>query len=208
MQPAVGQQWLSSLDLVVVPSYIRPMASDDSRQELHRWPRPGADGAPQAPGQPTSRTTKDRLRSRSRPEAVTALVAVSAIAALGAVFLNRDGTPGMSPEQVVRQYVRAKLADRDDVAAASLSCQTPQLQPIEEWQQDLAAREARFHLRPLQVEVASYSGSTTRKHTKATVEIAVTQVVDGRPQARITRPYEVILVQDKGWKVCETTARS
>ena len=64
-----------------------------------------------------------------------------------------------TPESVVRRYVQATLADHDPTTAAILTCRTPQLDAIGEWERDLAAREQQYALPPLHVDLGNGASS-------------------------------------------------
>jgi hypothetical protein len=181
------------------------MESDNSGGTRRRRPQPALAGTP--PTLENRRAESDRGGSGTtlrRRTAVTA-VAVLVVAVLVAVFLPSDSQAQVQPEQVLRQYVHAMLTERNDAAAAALACRSPQLDAVRQWQQDLAARQVRFHTAPLRGDVAGYSASATGRQVKASVAIAVALVVGGRLQERMTRPYAFTLVREDGWKVCAAT---
>jgi hypothetical protein len=105
------------------------------------------------------------------------------------------------PEEVVRQYVQAALSERNDAGAAALTCPSPRLGAVQQWQRDLAVRESQIGV-PLRVDVASYADSITGGRAEASVEIAVTLQPGGQPSERLTGPCRFALVQQDGWKVC------
>lgn len=147
----------------------------------------------------TKSMTADGVRSGMI--GIAAMTIVGAGAA-GAYSLAR---PEVSPEQVVSQYVQAALSDRDDRAAAALTCAHPQMAAVLEWRADLVARERRHRLPPVPASVTAYKGAETRQQVRASADIAVTLTVDGVPQERLTRTYRFTLVRDDGWKVCAAT---
>ena len=135
---------------------------------------------------------------------VKAGVGVAAVLGLGAaaavLILPAHATD--TPELVLRHYLQATLVDHDATAAAVLTCQTPQLDVIEQWEQDLAAREQRYDLPPLHVDVSTFTASRTGRQVTATTKIAVSLIVDGQLQQRLTRAYTFGLLKHGGWKVC------
>ena len=132
------------------------------------------------------------------------VVGVAVVLSLGvlAVVLVPAANAADTPELVLRRYVQATLAVHDRAAAAALICRAPQLDVIGQWEQDLAARERRFNLPPLQVDMSAYTDSLSGRHITASTEISVALVVDGQLQQRLTRAYTFVLVQQDGWKVC------
>jgi hypothetical protein len=140
-----------------------------------------------------------KLRSPVIVGAVVLIVAAGVLAAAAAVSAARSG----SAEQVVREYVRVALSQRDDAAAAALVCRAPQLDAIQAWQQDLAVRERQIGPR-LAVDVASYSESVTEGRVAASVDITVAAQA-ARPAERLTRPFTFSLVDERGWKICAVT---
>ena len=129
------------------------------------------------------------------------VAAVFGVSASVAMMLPSAVAPE-TPESVLRRYVQATLADHDPTTAATLTCRTPQLDAIGEWERDLAAREQQYALPPLHVDLTAYADARTGRRITASTEVAVSLMVDDRPQQRLTRPFSFVLVQQHGWKVC------
>jgi hypothetical protein len=182
------------------------MASEYSSQPSHLRPGPGAYAWESTPAIAGASGAGGKPRAATLTKGAAVAAAALGFVALGAAYLRLEA-PGASPEVVVRQFVEAKLSDHDNVAAARLGCRNPQLEALDEWQADLAGREALYDLGSLHADVSTYSDTTTGNQTKATVEITVAHVVGGRPAERITRPYDIVLIREHGWKVCRSTGR-
>jgi len=189
------------MDITFRATYTNAMTSDGLGGDL-------CGGSESTPGDGRQARVWRRLGTRpgagGRSRGLKISVGLAALLGLGAlaVVLVPSADAAEAPELVLRRYVQATLADHDGAAATALTCRTPQLDVIGQWEQDLAARERRFNLPPLHVDMKAYTDSRSGRRITASTEIAVALVVDGQLQQRLTRPYTFVLVQQDGWKVC------
>ena len=188
------------IDVSFCATYVETMTSDGLGGDLCG----GSDSSSGAGQTLVWRRLGNSAGTGGRLRGFKIVVGVAAVLSLGAlaVVLVPAANAADSPELVLRRYVQATLADHDGAAAAALTCRAAQLDVIGRWEQDLAARERRFDLPPLHVDVSAYTGSRSGRRITAFTEIAVALVVDGQLQQRRTRAYTFVLVQQDGWKVC------
>jgi hypothetical protein len=196
--------------------------SDPKGPEPSPQPDDHVEARPSIPGQrppeaPTSGTgapppavkpAKDPERRKRTVR--TALIVVAGVAALlclgglgSAYFLYRKvsepdrATPGV----VLRQYLEAKLNDRDDSRANLFVCRgATNLSPVERLREDIESRESQFGAK-IRTSPQGFDSQQSGADATVGVKLRLGVTVDQTFQEQIQN-WRFVMKNQSGWRVC------
>ena len=154
--------------------------------------------------------------SRHRPAAFVTVVAVLLLAGVAAFFLvgrrqsgkagRADGAAdmpsipvvGKSPDEVLDEYLRHRLVERNEAEASPLLCQRPDLADVDSYVADIKNRESQFHVAILSTWGPFADSRPADGETNVRLDLK-RQITD---QASSSNSWTFVLSDQNGWKVC------
>ncbi|MEV4710451.1 hypothetical protein [Micromonospora sp. NPDC049374] len=179
-----------------------PAGSQVSRVPAQRTP-------PEELAPPAVAPAPRRPRRRLRTVLTVIAGVVAALCLTGGVVgyfvYDRATTPDRSaPTIVVDSYLRAFLVDRNDVRAKLFTCDGgSDLEPLDAFRSDLAAREEQFGTSML-ISWGNVLAEQRGNEAEVRVELLLSARIDGIRQYD-RQPWTFTTRLDEDWRVCSAT---
>ena len=152
-------------------------------------------GAP-APAAPQAKRTQ---RWKTALIVIAGVLALLCVGGLGSAYFyyRKVSEPDRrTPAVVLEQFVEAKMNERDQGRAATLTCRSTSFGPLDQLAADLKARETQFDT-TFTVQTADLV--VEQKGGSANVD---TDLQISTPESRSTQRWRFAMKNQSGWRVC------
>jgi hypothetical protein len=136
---------------------------------------------------------------------IVVLLCLGGVGVFVSLYDNATAIKRSEPDAVADSFLRAYLVERDDQQASLFTCKTgSDLSTLAALRTGLVNREKEFNVKVIVTwSTLTVTGSGDKRNVRADLIIAGT--TNGVTQSRHTESWQLGLIDDDGWRVCNAS---